>query len=58
MPSCQPFHTSEPETPAVYHNNSACSDGKKVKPEHRRIGLGVDRRQCEVCADLNRQEAR
>ena len=58
MPSCQPFHTSEPETPAVYHDNSACSDGKKVKPEHRRIGLGVDRRLCEVCAELDRQEAR
>jgi hypothetical protein len=55
MPPCSPFHTSEPETPAVYHNNSACFEGKKIKREHRVEGTGVGRRPCEICADLNRK---
>src|SRR5665647_1277112 len=50
---CSPFHTSEPETPAVYHNNSECSEGKKIKPEHRVSGEGSGRRLCEICAKLN-----
>lgn len=53
MPKVSAFHTSEPETPAVYHNNSACDEGKKIKPEHRVDGEGVGRRLCEVCAKLN-----
>lgn len=53
MPKVPAFHTSEPETPAVYHNNSACDEGKKIKPEHRVDGEGVGRRLCEVCAKLN-----
>jgi hypothetical protein len=53
MPRVTPFHTSETETPAVYHNNSACHEGKQIKPQHRVPGEGVGRRLCEVCADLN-----
>jgi hypothetical protein len=47
-----PFHTSEPETPAVYHNDDECFEGQKIKPEHKLAGEGVGRRLCEVCDDL------
>jgi hypothetical protein len=53
MARCAPFHTSEDETPAVYHNDDACHEGKKIKPEHRVESEGTDRRLCEVCAGLN-----
>jgi hypothetical protein len=53
MGKVAPFHTSEPETPAVYHNNSDCSEGKKIKPEHKVSGTGTGRRLCEVCAGLS-----
>jgi hypothetical protein len=55
MPPCPAFHTSEPETPEVYHNNSACHEGKQILPQHKVAGQGVGRRLCEVCADLNAQ---
>jgi hypothetical protein len=55
MPRVAPFHTSEPETPPVYHNNSECSAGKQILPQHRVEGEGVGRRLCEICADLNAQ---
>jgi hypothetical protein len=54
MPPCLDFHTSEPETSPVYHNNSACFESKRIKRVHRCLGRGVDRRLCEVCADLDR----
>jgi hypothetical protein len=47
------FHTSEEETPAVYHDNDECSEGKKIKQEHKVSGSGTDRRLCEVCAGLD-----
>jgi hypothetical protein len=53
MAKVAPFHTSEAETPAVYHNNSSCSEGKKIKPQHKVSGTGSGRRLCKVCADLN-----
>jgi hypothetical protein len=45
------YWTTEAETPAVYHNNSDCSEGEKIKAENKsssdtapmRLGL------CEVC---------
>jgi hypothetical protein len=52
MATCSPFHTSEPETPAVYHDDDECYEGKKIKPWHRVPGKGVNRRRCEVCEDL------
>jgi hypothetical protein len=34
-----PFHTTslqyEPTHRNVYHDNNQCSDGKRIKPEHR-----------------------
>lgn len=47
------FHTSEPETPAVYHNNDACSEGKKIKPQHKVSGTGTGRRLCKICEGLS-----
>jgi len=55
VPRVPAFHTSEPETPPVYHNNSECHEGKKIKPWHRVEGEGVGRRLCEICAELNAQ---
>jgi hypothetical protein len=44
------FHTSQPETPAVYHNQSECPFGKQIKPEHKVAGKGTGRRLCDWCA--------
>jgi hypothetical protein len=44
------YHTSQPETPPVYHNDDACPDGRRIKPEHRRNGRSYGRRLCEWCA--------
>ena len=32
------YHTVEPGAPHVYHNDSDCPDGKRIKPEHYRVG--------------------
>jgi hypothetical protein len=53
MPKVAPFHTTEPEIPAVYHNNSDCEAGQKIKPEHRVSGIGTGRRLCRRCVDLS-----
>jgi hypothetical protein len=45
------FHTSQPETPPVHHDNNACHEGKKIKSEHRVSGTG-NRRLCDVCKTL------
>jgi hypothetical protein len=47
-----PFHTSEPETPPVYHNNDDCSEGKKIKSWHKVTGTGTGRRLCKICEGL------
>jgi hypothetical protein len=53
MAKVTPFWTSEDETPAVYHNQSECSEGKKIKPQHKVVGTPpAGRRLCKVCADL------
>lgn len=54
MAKVHEFHTSEPETPEVFHNDDECFEGKKILPQHRVDGRGVDRRLCEVCEDLGR----
>jgi len=38
------YYTVEKETPAVYHTHVDCSEGEKIKAEHK-----VTRRICEVC---------
>lgn len=44
------YHTSQPETPAVYHNDDACPDGRRILPQHRVPGRGSGRRLCDWCA--------
>lgn len=55
MAKVSPYHTSLPEYGAghrnVYHNDDACPDGKRIKPEHRTPGTG-DRPLCDECAEL------
>ncbi len=51
-----PFHTISPEYPpthrSVYHDNNQCSDGKRIKPEHRVSGTG-NRLKCDECKTLS-----
>jgi hypothetical protein len=58
MPKVNPFHTDSPEYPPehrnVYHDNSACPDGKRIKPQHRLSGT-AGRPRCMECAELERQ---
>jgi hypothetical protein len=52
MAKCSPFHTSEPETPEVYHDDDDCWAGKNILSEHRVEGPGVNRERCEICEGL------
>jgi hypothetical protein len=51
-----PFHTTTPEYGVghrnVYHDNSQCADGKRIKPEHRVAGNG-GRPKCDECKALS-----
>lgn len=49
-----PYHTKVPEYGGernVYHNNDACPDGKRIKPEHKESGTD-GRPLCKVCAGM------
>jgi hypothetical protein len=52
----QPYHTTTPEDGAghrnVYHDNNQCSDGKRIKAEHRVSGTG-GRPKCDECKGLS-----
>ena len=43
------YHTSEPETPEVYHDNEECPRGRQIKAEHRVNGRGTGRSLCKDC---------
>jgi hypothetical protein len=55
MAKVSPYHTDSHEYPPshrnVYHNNDACPDGKRIKPWHRKAGMG-SRPLCKECAKL------
>ena len=53
MAACPPFHTSESESPNVYHDDDECYEGRKILPENRVEGDG-GRPRCEICDDLAR----
>lgn len=57
MPSTPAFHSiNEAKKPAaarVYHNNSACSPGRDIPFNERRLGMN-DYRLCGDCERLNR----
>lgn len=48
MPKTSPFYSKNPEDPKVYHDNSACSQGQKIKPENKLYGTD-GRQKCEFC---------
>lgn len=52
MPKTLPFYSKNPEDPQVYHDNSACYEGQKIKQENRVSGDG-GRQKCEVCKKLD-----
>jgi hypothetical protein len=49
------YHTSSTEYPPthreVYHDHDDCSDGKRIKREHKEPGTGSKKR-CKVCIGL------
>jgi hypothetical protein len=51
-----PFHTTTREEGAghrdVYYDNNQCSDGKRIKPEHKVSGTG-GRPKCDECEGLS-----
>ena len=47
-----PFYSANPGARAVFHNNDACQEGKRIEPTDWRAGDG-ERRLCEECARLN-----
>lgn len=55
MAKVAPFHTNSPEYPPehrnVYHDDSACPDGKRIEAKHRIEGKG-GRPLCKECAKL------
>jgi hypothetical protein len=55
MAKVTPFHTDSPEyAPThreVYHDDSACSQGKKIQDKHRKSGKG-NKKLCSECAKL------
>lgn len=49
------FHTTTKEYPKehreIYHDQSTCSEGKKIKSEHRVTGTGGNPR-CKECIKI------
>jgi hypothetical protein len=48
------YHTTVPEYGGernVYHDQSECSAGKRIKPEHRTSGKG-GRPKCKICKEM------
>jgi hypothetical protein len=50
MSKVSAFHTSQPGTPAVYHNDSECPYGNLIEPENKLYGAD-DRPLCRWCAE-------
>lgn len=54
MAKVSPYHTKTEEEPGqrdVHHNNDACSEGKKIKPENKEAGTN-GKPLCKVCEKL------
>jgi len=45
------YWTTEPETPAVYHDNTSCPTGTQILAEHKATGSSppAGRRKCSNC---------
>jgi hypothetical protein len=53
----QPWHSTEPKDPKVYHDNDSCATGNKVDPNKRESGTN-DLPKCVECGDLDKGEVR
>lgn len=49
-----PFHSVKPNTPNVYHDNNACTEGNNIEPENKRAGT-ANRPRCKRCDELASQ---
>jgi hypothetical protein len=54
MPKIAPFYSIDLGYLRVYHDNSECAEGQRVRPEDRRPGTG-DRPRCDECLQLERE---
>jgi hypothetical protein len=54
MAKCKPYHTDSEEYShrEVHHDNDACHDGKRIKPEHLIKNSTGGKPLCDVCKDL------
>ena len=52
MATVSSYHTDSPEYPEqvreVYHDKDTYPEGKKINPQHRRIGTN-NKRLCKIC---------
>lgn len=54
MAKVLPYHTSQPEYGGernVYHDQSECPAGKRIKPWHKRSGT-AGRPKCDDCKNI------
>lgn len=54
MGKVNPYHTTELEYGGerdVYHDQSTCSSGSRIKPEHRTSGT-AGRPKCDRCKEM------
>lgn len=55
MPKTFPgWHSTNPNDPPVYHDNTLCPAGANIKPEHKVYGRD-NRRLCEICEKLDKE---
>lgn len=46
-----PYHSSNPSDPDVYHDHNDCPTGQQIPDSNRRPGTG-EQRKCEHCKDM------
>ncbi len=52
MPRTAPWHSIEPNTRNVYHDNTKCTEGNNIETENLRRGT-AGREICEHCKRLD-----
>jgi len=52
MSKTSPWHSVKPSDPAVYHDNTDCTEGNNIETKYRRPGTD-GRRKCEHCERLD-----
>ena len=54
MPKIAPFYSTDLAYLRVYHDNSECAAGGRIRSEDRQPGTG-DRPRCDECVQLERE---